>query len=165
MRSGAERRTEPPKSPTLTAAGGQGHAPPPTYKITRAAARIKLGLQDVIYLGNLDAKRDWGFAGDYVETSFAAFGITIEWKGSGTDEIGIDADSGTVRVRIDPRYFRPAEVELLLGDPSKAKEKLRWEPKVTFGELVSMMVQSDLQDQGREAYLRDGGYEVKRYHE
>ena len=148
----------------------------------------------MIYLGNLDAKRDWGFAGDYVkamwrilqadepddfviatgemhsvrelvEASFAEVGITIEWKGSGTDEVGIDADSGTVRVRIDPRYFRPAEVELLLGDPSKAKDKLGWEPKVTFGELVSMMVQGDLQEQGREAYLKEGGYEVKRYHE
>jgi GDPmannose 4,6-dehydratase len=67
----------------------------------------------VVYLGNLDVKRDWGFAGDYVEASFAEVGITIEWKGTGTDEVGIDADSGTVRVRIDPRYFRPAEVELL----------------------------------------------------
>ena len=165
-----------------------------TRKITRAVARIKLGLQDVIYLGNLDAKRDWGFAGDYVEAMWrilqhdepddfvvatgemhsvrdfvqAAFGevdVTIEWRGAGTDEVGYDAATGKERVRIDPRYFRPAEVELLLGDPAKAKRMLGWEPKVMFGELVGTMVRSDLSDQGREAYLRDGGYEVKRYHE
>ena len=165
-----------------------------TRKITRAAARIKLGLQDVIYLGNLDAKRDWGFAGDYVEAmwrvlqhdepddfviatgemhsvrefveaAFAEVGVGIEWSGSGTDEVGRDSSSGEERVKIDPRYFRPAEVELLLGDPSNAKEKLGWEPKVKFGELVGMMVRADLQDQGREAYLKEGGYEVKRYHE
>ena len=165
-----------------------------TRKITRAVARIKLGLQDVIYLGNLDAKRDWGYAGDYVEAmwrilqadaaddfvvatgemhsvrafveaAFAEVGVTIAWSGSGTDEVGKDASTGAVRVRIDPRYFRPAEVELLLGDPSKAKEKLGWEPQVKFGGLVGMMVRADLKAQGREAYLRDGGYEVKRYHE
>ncbi len=165
-----------------------------TRKITRAVARIKLGLQDTVYLGNLDAKRDWGYAGDYVEAmwrvlqaeepddfviatgemhsvrdfveaAFAEVGVRITWSGSGTDEVGKDASTGEVRVRIDPRYFRPAEVELLLGDPSKAKEKLGWDPTVKFDELVCMMVQSDLQDQRREAYLRDGGYEVKRYHE
>ncbi len=165
-----------------------------TRKITRAVARIKLGLQETIYLGNMDAKRDWGFAGDYVEAmwkmlqadapddfvvatgemhsvrefveaAFAEVGVTIEWSGSGTDEVGRDASSGEVRVRIDPRYFRPAEVELLLGDPTKAKEKLGWQPKVTFPELVSMMVRADLQAQGREAYLKEGGYEVKQYFE
>jgi GDPmannose 4,6-dehydratase len=165
-----------------------------TRKITRAVARIKLGLQETVYLGNIDAKRDWGFAGDYVdamwrilqadepddyviatgemhsvrefvEAAFAEAGITIQWKGTGVDEIGVDAVSGKILVRIDPRYFRPAEVEQLLGDPSKAREKLGWVPKVTFTELVSMMVQADLTDQQREAYLKDGGYEVKRYHE
>ena len=113
----------------------------------------------MIYLGNLDAKRDWGFAGDYVKAMWRVL------QHEEPDDFVIATDSGTVRVRIDPRYFRPAEVELLLGDPSKAKEKPGWEPTVTFGELVGMMVRADLQDQGREAYLRDGGYEVKRYRE
>ncbi len=165
-----------------------------TRKISRAVARIKLGLQDVIYLGNLDAKRDWGFAGDYVdamwrilqhespddfvvatgemhsvrefaEAAFAEVGVRISWNGKGTEEVGYDLDSGAERVKIDPRYFRPAEVEMLLGDPTKAKNVLGWAPKVKFHDLVGMMVRSDLKDQGREAYLRDGGYEVKRYHE
>ena len=122
-----------------------------TRKITHAVARIKLALQETIYLGSVDARRDWGFAGDYVEAAFAEVGVTIARSGSGTDEVGKDAESGEVRVRIDPRYFRPAEVELLLGDPSKAKEKLGWEPQVKFGELVGMMVRLDLQHQGREA--------------
>ena len=165
-----------------------------TRKITRAVARIKLGLQSELYLGNIDAKRDWGFAGDYVEAmwrmlqqdeprdyviatgethsvrefveaAFAEVGMPIAWEGSGVDEVGKDANTGEILVRIDPRYFRPAEVDLLLGDPSKAKTELGWEPKVTFRELVSMMMESDLKDQGREAYLKEGGYEVKRYHE
>ena len=102
---------------------------------------------------------------DFVEAAFAEVGVQIAWSGTGTDEVGRDTSSGEVRVKIDPRYFRPAEVELLLGDPSKAKEKLGWEPQVKFGELVGMMVRADLQDQGREAYLKEGGYEVKRYHE
>ncbi len=165
-----------------------------TRKITRAVARIKLGLQDLVYLGNLEAKRDWGFAGDYVdamwrmlqseipkdyviatghmhtvrefvEAAFAEIGTSIEWRGKGVDEVGVDADDGVVRVRVDERYFRPTEVELLLGDPSRAKADLGWEPKVTFEQLVSMMVQADLKQQGRDAYLRDGGYEVMRHYE
>ncbi len=165
-----------------------------TRKITRAVARIKLGLQDLVYLGNLEAKRDWGFAGDYVdamwrmlqtekpadyviatgrmhtvrqfvEAAFAEIGTRIEWQGAGVDEVGMDAENGALRVRIDKRYFRPAEVEVLLGDPSRAKVDLGWEPKVTFEELVSMMVHADLKQQGRDAYLRDGGYQVLRHYE
>ena len=143
-----------------------------TRKVTRAVGRIVEGLQERLYLGNLDARRDWGFAGDYVEAmwrmlqadapddyvvatgeshtvrefcdrAFAAVGIPIRWEGSGPDEKGLDARDGHVRVEIDPRYFRPAEVDLLLGDPSRAKEKLGWVPKVTFEGLVEMMVLSD----------------------
>lgn len=165
-----------------------------TRKITRAVARIKMGLQDTTYLGNLNAKRDWGFAGDYVdamwrmlqadkpddyvvatgemhtvrefvEAAFKEVGVPIEWAGSDEDEIGRNADSGEILVRVDPRYFRPTEVEQLLGDARKAREELGWKPQVTFEELVSMMVASDLKDQSREAYLKDGGYDVKQYHE
>jgi len=144
-----------------------------TRKITMAVARIKNGLQDKIYLGNLDAKRDWGFAGDYVEAmwlmlqqdvpddfviatgkthsvrefvelAFGEVGIGIEWRGEGVDEIGVDAATGAALVKIDPRYYRPTEVELLLGDPRKAKEKLGWVAKVGLRELVKMMVEGDL---------------------
>jgi len=144
-----------------------------TRKITRAAARIKLGVQNCLYLGNLDAKRDWGFAGDYVEAMwlmlqqeeaddyvvatgethsvrefaekvFARLGMPLSWQGEGAHEKGIDAKSGKVVVEVDPRYFRPAEVDLLLGDPSKAKAELGWEPKTGFGSLVDMMVDADL---------------------
>ena len=138
-----------------------------------AVARIKKGLQEKLYLGNLDAKRDWGFAGDYVEAmwlmlqqdepddlviatgemhsvrefvelAFGEVGIEIQWKGEGVDEVGVDVATGDVLVEIDPRYYRPTEVELLLGDPSKAKEKLGWEAKVGLRELVKMMVEGDL---------------------
>ena len=144
-----------------------------TRKITMAVARIKKGLQDKLYLGNLDAKRDWGFAGDYVEAmwlmlqqdepddlviatgemhsvrefvdmAFGEVGIEIEWQGEGVDEVGVDAATGDVLVEIDPRYYRPTEVELLLGDPTKAKEKLGWEAKVGLRELVKMMVEGDM---------------------
>lgn len=144
-----------------------------TRKITRAVAAIKLGLQKVLYLGNLDARRDWGHARDYVdgmwrmlqldepedfvlatgethsvrefvELAFAEVGRTIEWRGSGLEEEGVDADSGEVLVRIDPHYFRPTEVDFLLGDATKAREKLGWEPRITFRELVSEMVAHDL---------------------
>lgn len=150
-----------------------------TRKITRAAAAIHHGLQDEIFLGNLDAKRDWGHARDYVEgmwrmmqqdtpgdyvlgtgethsvrefveLAFAKTGVTIAWSGEGIDEIGTDAASGKVLVRIDSRYFRPTEVELLLADPSKAKNKLGWEHTVSFKELVDEMVQSDLDLMSRE---------------
>lgn len=179
-----------------------------TRKITRAAARIVLGLQDKLFLGNMNANRDWGFAGDYVEamwsmlqqdepedfviatgemhtvrefveTAFARVGVGIEWRGSGVEEQGLvagiavgseAAEAGVLRagmeiVGVDHRYFRPAEVELLIGDPTKAREKLGWEPKVRFQGLVEMMVDADLSAQKRELYLRDGGYEVKSYHE
>ena len=144
-----------------------------TRKITRAVARIRKGLQDCLYLGNLDAKRDWGFAGDYVEAmwrmlqapepedyvictgethsvrefcelAFAHAGQPLTWRGEGVDEEGVD-ENGTVRVRVDPRYFRPAEVDLLLGDATKAREQLGWSPQVSFTELVHLMVDADLE--------------------
>jgi GDPmannose 4,6-dehydratase len=165
-----------------------------TRKITRALARIKLGLQDVLYLGNIDARRDWGFAGDYVEAMWlmlqadtpedyvvatgeahsvrefveaacSRLNIDLEWKGKGLEEKGIDRDGGKPIVRIDPRYFRPSEVEFLLGDPSKARDELGWKPKVTFNELVAMMVDADYRQQEKELYLKNGGYEVKNYYE
>ena len=144
-----------------------------TRKITMAAVRIHRGLQDCLYMGNIDARRDWGYAKDYVrmmwmmlqqdtpddyvvatgemhtvrefiEKAFARLGHTIEWRGKGVDEVGIDTSTGKTVVRIDPRYFRPAEVEQLLGDPSKAKLKLGWVPEVKFEELVKIMVDGDL---------------------
>ena len=143
-----------------------------TRKITRAAARIKLGLQECLYLGNIDAKRDWGFAGDYVEAMwrmlqkdvpedyviatgetymvrtfaekvFGRLGMALEWQGSGENEKGIDTATGRTVIRIDPKYFRPAEVDLLLGDPTKAKTQLGWEIKTSFEQLVSMMTEAD----------------------
>jgi GDPmannose 4,6-dehydratase len=142
-------------------------------KITRAVAAISRKRQDTLYLGNLDAKRDWGHARDFVEgmwlilqqdrpddyvlatgemhsvrefveLAFRNVGCNIEWRGEGTDEVGVDAASGDVVIRIDPRYFRPAEVDLLLGDPSKAHKKLGWSHKIGFETLVSEMVQADL---------------------
>jgi GDPmannose 4,6-dehydratase len=165
-----------------------------TRKITRALARIKLGLQDVLYLGNMDSRRDWGFAGDYVEAMWlmlqadtpedyvvatgeahsvrefveaacSRLNIDLEWHGKGREEKGIDRDGGKPIVRIDPRYFRPSEVEFLLGDPSKARDELGWKPKVTFNELVTMMVDADYRQQEKELYLKNGGYEVKNYYE
>jgi GDPmannose 4,6-dehydratase len=165
-----------------------------TRKITRAAARIKLGLQDKLYMGNIDSKRDWGYAGDYVELmwlmlqqekpddfvmatgitttvrdfitmAFSEVGITIKWEGKDVHEKGIDTDNGKVLVEIDPRYFRPAEVELLIGDPSKAYEKLGWKPKVQLPELVKMMVYNDFKLAEKEIHLKDGGYEIKNYYE
>ena len=144
-----------------------------TRKITIAVAKIKKGLQEKLYLGNLNAKRDWGFAGDYVEAmwlmlqqdkpddyvvatgethsvreftelAFREAGIDIEWEGEGVYEIGRDANSGKILVEVDPMFYRPTEVDLLIGDPSKAREKLGWETKVSFEELVRMMVKSDM---------------------
>jgi len=149
-----------------------------TRKITRAAARIKLGMLECLYLGNLDAKRDWGFAGDYVEAMwlmlqqdkaedyviatgetymvrtfaemvFSRLGMPLEWQGSGLQEVGINAATGTTVIRIDPKYFRPAEVDLLLGDPSKARRELGWAPKTSFEQLVHMMTDADLQAAGK----------------
>lgn len=145
-----------------------------TRKVTRAVARIVHGLQQTLFLGNLDAKRDWGFAGDYVEAmwlmlqakepedfviatnethsvrefcdrAFARVGMPLTWEGSGDSEVG-RGPKGQPLVKVDPRYYRPAEVDLLLGNPAHAKAKLGWEPKVTFEGLVDMMVDSDLQD-------------------
>src|SRR4051794_24553062 len=151
-------------------------------KITRAASRIKLGLQERLYLGNLDARRDWGYAKDYVEAmwlmlqqddpedfviatgethtvrelcdrAFARTGVTLAWEGSGDAERGIDTKTGTVRVEIDPRYFRPTEVELLLGDAAKAKAKLGWSPRTNFADLIDLMVDADLELAAGEAHL------------
>ncbi|WP_192177810.1 GDP-mannose 4,6-dehydratase [Mesorhizobium amorphae] len=144
-----------------------------TRKITRAVAAIHRGLQDTLYLGNIDARRDWGHARDYVEgmwrilqhseaddfvlatgemhsvrefveLAFSETGRTIRWQGQGVDEVGVDAGSGAVRVRIDPRYFRPTEVEILVGDASKARARLGWSHTIGFKELVAEMVQADL---------------------
>ena len=165
-----------------------------TRKITRAVARIKLGLQKKLYLGNLDAKRDWGFAKDYVEAmwlilqqdnpedfvvatgqtttvrdfvdlAFKEVGIEIEWQGNGVDEIGIDKSNGNIVVEVDPRYFRPTEVELLLGDPTKAQEKLGWKPQTTLKELCSMMVREDLKTAKRDVLCEEHGFEVRQYNE
>ncbi len=150
-----------------------------TRKITRAVARIHLGVQDKLYLGNLDAKRDWGYAKDYVEAmwlmlqqeepqdfvistgethsvrefvehAFARLGHSIEWQGHGVEEVGVDKNTGKVVVAVDPEYFRPTEVELLLGDCSKAKKVLGWEPKVTFEGLVHMMIDADVEEAQKE---------------
>ncbi|RMG80814.1 MAG: GDP-mannose 4,6-dehydratase [Bacteroidetes bacterium] len=165
-----------------------------TRKITRAAARIKLGMQKKLYLGNLDAKRDWGHAKDYVEgmwlmlqqdepedfvlatgetysvryfveEAFKNLDIEIEWKGKGVEEKGINKATGEVIVEIDPKYFRPTEVDLLVGDASKAKEKLGWTPKHTLKELINEMVQSDYELFKRDKYLMEGGHKVFNYHE
>lgn len=164
-----------------------------TRKITRALARIKLGLQDCLFLGNLDAKRDWGHAKDYVEmqwlmlqqdvaedfviatgvqysvrefVNFAAqeIGLSIRWEGHGVDEKGFDA-KGKCVVAVDPRYFRPTEVETLLGDASKAKEKLGWTPKISFQELVSEMMREDLKAAERDELVRRHGFSTPNYHE
>ena len=118
-----------------------------TRKITLAAARIKQGFQDKLYLGNLDARRDWGYAKDYVfcTLAFHYLGIELKWEGSGVDEKGIDTATGKVLVEVDPKYFRPCEVEQLLGDPTKARELLGWNPtKTPFSELVRIMVEHDM---------------------
>ncbi len=165
-----------------------------TRKITRAVARIKLGFQDKIYLGNLDAKRDWGHAADYVkamwlmlqqdqpedfviatgqtrtvrefvENAFAEIGVEIAWRGSGVDEIGYDKADGTTRVEIDSRYFRPTEVELLLGDPTKAKEILGWEAETSFADMVRSMVAEDLIEAQRDNFCQNQGFKVYAHEE
>ncbi len=164
-----------------------------TRKITRALARIKLGLQDTLYLGNMDAKRDWGHAKDYVEMQWLMLqqetpedfviatgvqysvrdfvnaaakelGMKTRWEGSGVDEKGYDSH-GKCIVAVDPRYFRPTEVETLLGDPTKAKEKLGWTPKTTFDELVAEMVREDLKSAERDELVKHHGYKAMDYHE
>ena len=165
-----------------------------TRKITRGVARIKLGLQKNIFMGNLNAKRDWGHAKDYVEgmwrilqqdepddfllatgktnsvryfieRAFAEVDIHIEWKGEAENEKGIDKANGNVLVEVDPRYYRPTEVDLLMGDPTKAREKLGWKNKYSLEELISEMVQADLELFKRDKYLMDGGHKVMNYNE
>jgi len=164
-----------------------------TRKITRGLARIKVGLQDCIYLGNLDARRDWGHARDYVEMQWlmlqqdkpedyviasgeqysvrefidlacGKLGMPIEWHGSGIDEYGCD-ENGNVVVRVDSRYFRPTEVETLLGDATKAKEQLGWAPQISFEELVSEMAESDLRLAERDALVQKEGYQAFNHNE
>ena len=159
-----------------------------TRKITRALARIKLGLQQCLYLGNMDALRDWGHARDYVEMqwlmlqqdkpedfviatgrqysvrhfverSAAELDISLRWEGEGVNEKGYD-ERGRCIVAVDPRYFRPTEVETLLGDPSKAKLTLGWEPKISFDELVTEMVREDLKAAERDELVKRSGYRV-----
>jgi len=165
-----------------------------TRKITRAAARISLGLQKKLYLGNLDAKRDWGHARDYVkgmwamlqtekaedyvlatgvmhtvrqmcEVAFENAGINIEWKGEGVDEKGFCSETGDCKVEVDRKYFRPAEVDLLVGDATKARVDLGWSPEISFKALVKEMVESDLKLFERDKYLLDGGHEIMNYNE
>ena len=164
-----------------------------TRKITRALARIKLGLQDTLYLGNMDAKRDWGHAKDYVEMQWLMLqqeqpedfviatgeqysvrdfvnaaakelGMSIRWEGQGVDEKGYDVQ-GKCIVAVDPRYFRPTEVETLLGDASKAKQKLGWTPRTTFDELVTEMVREDLRAAERDELVKRHGYKAMDYKE
>jgi GDPmannose 4,6-dehydratase len=164
-----------------------------TRKITRALARIKLGLQECLYLGNLDAKRDWGHAKDYVEMQWLMLqqdkpedfviatgvqfsvrefvdaaareiNLPIEWQGSGIDEKGFDP-TGKCIVSVDERYFRPTEVESLLGDPTKAREKLGWIPKITFSELVSEMMREDMKKAEKDELVKSHGFDTYNYHE
>ncbi len=165
-----------------------------TRKITRALARIKLGLQEDMYLGNLSAKRDWGHARDYVKMQWlmlqqetpedfviatgvqhsvrdfvniaaSEMGMEMEWQGEGLDETGIEKKTGKTIVRVDSRYFRPTEVETLLGDPSNAKNKLGWVPEVTFEELVREMVVADLKLAERDQIVSQKGYRAYNYFE
>ncbi len=165
-----------------------------TRKITRALARIKLGLQDKLFLGNLSAKRDWGHAKDYVEMQWLmlqqdtpedfviatgiqysvrdfvnkaakSMDIDMEWEGVGADEKGYNKATGKCLVEVDPRYFRPTEVETLLGDPTKAKEKLGWTPKITFDEMVTEMVEYDLMIAKRDSLCEKEGFRTNKYYE
>ncbi len=162
-----------------------------TRKITRALARISLGLQDCLYLGNLDAKRDWGHARDYVEVqwlmlqqdapddfciatgiqysvrdfcnaAYGHLGKSIRWEYEGVEEKGYD-EVGHCIIAVDPRYFRPTEVETLLGDPTKAKQKLGWEPKISFQQMVEEMMENDLQIAKRDALVKEHGYKAFDY--
>ena len=160
-----------------------------TRKITRAAARISMGTQERVYLGNLDAKRDWGHASDFVEgmwrmlqqekpedfvlatgvtttirefteLAFAEVGITLEWSGSGVDETGRDVKSGNIIVSVDPAYFRPTEVGLLIGDASKAREKLGWQPTCDLQQMIEEMIKSDLEEARKDQLLQSGGFQT-----
>ena len=165
-----------------------------TRKITRALARISLGLQDTVYLGNMNAKRDWGHAKDYVEMqwlmlqqdepddfciatgvqfsvrdfvnfAWGHLGKTIRWEGEGMDEKGYDSETGNLIVAVDKRYFRPTEVETLLGDPSKAKEKLGWEPKITLEEMVHEMMENDINIAKRDSLVKEHGFKAPDFNE
>jgi GDPmannose 4,6-dehydratase len=165
-----------------------------TRKITRGLARIHEGLESCLYLGNLGALRDWGHARDYVRAQWlmlqqpepedfviasgvqhsvrefvtraaAQLGMKIEWRGEGLDEQGVATETGRIVVRIDPRYFRPTEVESLLGDSTKAHTKLGWRPEISFDTLVKEMVEADLEIARRDALIRRGGFKTYRYHE
>ena len=165
-----------------------------TRKITRAAAKIKLGLQEKVYLGNLNAQRDWGHAKDFVEgmwlmlqqkeakdyvlatgishsvrdfaeLAFAEIGINLRWEGKDVNEKGIDKTTGKIIVEVDPRYFRPTEVDLLIGDPSMAYKDLGWKHKYTLQEIVSEMVQADLILFKKDKYLKEGGHQTFDYFE
>jgi GDPmannose 4,6-dehydratase len=165
-----------------------------TRKITRGLARIAQKLQSCIYLGNLSALRDWGHAKDYVEAQWLmlqqkepqdfviatgeqhsvrefvavageALGMKIEWRGSGLDETGVDVVSGNTVVKVDPRYFRPAEVETLLGDPSKARRELNWQPRTTFKQLAVEMALADLKLAERDSLVASTGYRTYQHHE
>ena len=165
-----------------------------TRKITRALARIKLGLQDSLFLGNMDAKRDWGHAKDYVEMQWLMLqqdtpedftistgvqysvrdfvniaakelGIELKWEGFGVNETGSNIITGKIIIRVDPRYFRPTEVETLLGDSTKAREKLGWTPKISFKELVKEMVMHDLNDAKKDSLCKKEGFSTYNYQE
>jgi GDPmannose 4,6-dehydratase len=163
-------------------------------KITRGLARIEAGLDECVYLGNLDARRDWGHARDYVraqwlmlqqnepddfviatglqfsvrecvERAAGCLGMKVQWRGNGLDEQAVDCNSGKVIVRVDPRYFRPTEVDSLLGDASKARAKLGWQPDVTFEQLVAEMVAADRETAKRDALNRQHGFKVTEHRE
>ena len=165
-----------------------------TRKITRALARISLGLQNTVYLGNMDAKRDWGHAKDYVEMqwlmlqqdepddfciatgvqysvrdfvnfAWSHLGKTIRWEGEGINEKGYDSETGNLIVEVDPRYFRPTEVETLLGDPFKAKEKLGWESKITLEEMVYEMMENDINIAKRDSLVKEYGFKAPDFNE
>jgi GDPmannose 4,6-dehydratase len=165
-----------------------------TRKITRAVARIKLGMQSKVFLGNLDAKRDWGHAKDYVEgmwlmmqqkeaddfvlatgetypvryfieKAFSEVGIEVEWKGEGVNEKGYNKANGEIIVEVDPKYFRPTEVDLLVGDPSKAHRELGWKHRYSLDELIKEMVEGDMQLFKRDKYLLEGGHDILDYNE
>jgi len=160
-----------------------------TRKITRAAVRISMGTQEQVYLGNLDAKRDWGHAGDFVdgmwrmlqqekpedfvlatgvtttirefaERAFAEVGIILGWSGRGVDEVGRDTKTGNTVVSVDPTYFRPTEVDLLIGDASKARKKLGWKPTLDLQQMIEEMIAADLEEARKDQYLQSGGFKT-----